>query len=270
MCFHSSQASQNFQREINFKIREIKRKCTKKHTHTHTHKTPLTHIGTKTRKWNQKRKEWEKGKKEKREGGRKEEKGKEKGENQRMVNLKALAGSHPGCAAASPSSPQEMSCYWMTVSSTSPQCPHPSPPPSATLLIKKPASLCDPFGSHVPSLGRVQGKWTLHSDVAFECNYSILSAPWFGVTPLPAAPEPQDPQASSASIAAPCHQFPVAPDPLILPLSTRSSLLRLSWTWQSGPCSLLWPVILTLWKTLLLKIILSSSACSWNTVEHSL
>ena len=187
-----------------------------------------------------------------------------------MVNLKALAGSHPGCAAASPSSPQEMSCYWMTVSSTSPQCPHPSPPPSATLLIKKLASLCDPFGSHVPSLGRVQGKWTLHSDVAFEYNYSILSALWFGVTPLPAAPEPQDPQASSAFIAAPCHQFPVAPDPLVLPLSARSFLLWLSWTWQSGPCSLLWPVILTLWKTLLSKIILSSGACSWNTVEHSL
>ena len=37
MCFHSSQASQNFQREINFKIREINRKCTKKNTHTYTH-----------------------------------------------------------------------------------------------------------------------------------------------------------------------------------------------------------------------------------------
>lgn len=110
------------------------------------------------------------------------------------------------------------------------------------------------------------------------CTQMLLSSatipfclrPDLGSHPLPAAPEPQDPQASSASIAAPCHQFPVAPDPLILPLSTRSSLLRLSWTWQSGPCSLLWPVILTLWKTLLLKIILSSSACSWNTVEHSL
>ena len=110
-----------------------------------------------------------------------------------MVNLKALAGSHPGCAAASPSSPQEMSCYWMTVSSTSPQCPPPYPPPSATLLIKKPASLCDPFGSHVPSLGRVQGKWTLHSDVAFECNYSILSVPWFGVTPPSCSPRTPGP-----------------------------------------------------------------------------
>lgn len=187
-----------------------------------------------------------------------------------MVHSKALACSHPGRAPASPFSPQEMSCYWMTVNSTPPQCPHPSPPPSATLLIKKLASLWDPFGSHFPSLGRVQGKWTLHSDIAFECNYSILSAPWFGVTPLPAAPEPQDPRASSASIAAPCHQLPVAPDPLALPFSATSFLLRLSWTSWSGPGSLLWPVISTLWKTLLSKIILSSSACSWDTVEHSL